>query len=195
MAVPLTAFLLPTASYDGFDIVGAGVSWCRRRITPRFPHFHFHHADVFNSRYNPAGRQQARAFRFPYDDGSVDFAFATSLFTHLLPEDADRYIAEMARVLRPGGRCLCTFFLTNDEVARRRAEGRALLDFRHRLGEAWLVDDDVPENAVAYDETWIRRTYARHGLIVRDPVHAGSWSGHPAPLTFQDIVIAMKAAG
>ena len=193
MAVPLTAFLLPAASYDGFDIVGAGVSWCRRRITPRFPHFRFHHADVFNSRYNPGGRQQARTFRFPYDDRSFDFAFATSLFTHLLPDDADRYIAEMARVLRPGGRCLCTFFLVNDEVARRSAEGRALLDFRHRRGEAWVVDDDVPENAAAYGETWVRGRYAEHGLIVRDPIHAGSWSGHPAPVTVQDSVVATKA--
>lgn len=195
MAVPLTSCLLPSAHYDGFDIVKTGVAWCQRRITSRFPHFRFSHADVFNSRYNPGGTQSARDFRFPFGDASKDFAFATSLFTHLLTADADHYIAEMARVLRPGGRCLCTFFLVNDDVTRRARAGQALLEFRHRQGDAWIVDEDVPENAVAYDETRIRRIYAEHGLIVHDPIHAGSWSGHPAPATFQDIIVATKSAG
>lgn len=193
MAVPLTTFLQPSARYDGFDIVGAGVAWCQQRITPRFPHFRFHYADVFNSRYNRSGRQQARDFRFPFGDASVDFAFATSLFTHLLADDAHHYIREMARVLRPGGRCLCTFFLVNDDVARRQREGHALLDFRFRRGDAWLADEDVPENAVAYDERHVRAAYETNGLRVREPIHAGSWSGHPAPVTFQDIIVATKA--
>lgn len=186
---------MPAARYDGFDIVGSGVAWCQGHITPRFPQFHFHHADVFNRRYNRGGRQPAHLFRFPFDDASIDFAFATSLFTHLLPDDADRYIAEMARVLRPGGRCLCTFFLMNDAAARHGRDGHALLEFRHRLGDAWLVDDDVPENAVAYDEARMRATYTAHGLTIREPIHAGSWSGHAAPVTFQDIVVAVKDGG
>jgi SAM-dependent methyltransferase len=194
MAVPLTRFLDSTARYDGFDIVRRGVAWCERRITPRFPHFHFHHADVFNRRYNPRGQVQARTFRFPVDDARVDFAFATSLFTHLLPEDADHYIGEMARVLRPGGRCLCTFFLVNDEVDARVRAGDARMAFRHRGADVWLLDTDVPENAVAYREDRIREAYTARGLAIVEPIRRGAWSGYPTPTTFQDIVVAAKIA-
>jgi SAM-dependent methyltransferase len=36
-------------------------------------------------------------------DGSVDFAFSFGTFVHLEPEGIDAYLAELRRVLRPGG--------------------------------------------------------------------------------------------
>lgn len=103
MARPLAGFLGPEGRYDGFDASPGPIAWCRRRYADR-PSFAFAHLDVHNARYHPAGRIPARAATFPYDDATFDFAFATSLFTHLPPDDAERYLAEAARVLRPGGR-------------------------------------------------------------------------------------------
>ena len=117
MAAPLTAYLSPRGRYDGFDIMAENVRWCRRALTPRFPNFRFRHADVYNREYNPGGRVPAAAFRFPYPDAAFDFVFATSVFTHLLPADAAHYLAELGRVLRPGGRGLATVFLLNPVTA------------------------------------------------------------------------------
>ena len=118
MALPLTGYLSQAGRYDGFDIVRANVGWCRRAITPRFPNFRFRHADVFNREYNPLGKLRGRDYRFPYPDRSFDFAVLTSVFTHLLPDEVAHYLAELGRVLRPGGRCLATVYLLNEESSR-----------------------------------------------------------------------------
>jgi SAM-dependent methyltransferase len=134
---------------------------------------------VHNARFRPAGREPAERARFPYDDAAFDFAFATSVFTHLRPEAADRYLAETARVLRPGGRALLTFFLAGEPVG----------DYVHRVGPALAVDPEVPEEAIAYPEAWVRDRAAAHGLRVREPVHPGTWAGRPEGRSFQDLVV------
>ena len=42
----------------------------------------------------------------PFGDGSFDFVFATDIIEHI--EDDDRALAELRRVLKPGGHCLIT---------------------------------------------------------------------------------------
>lgn len=83
MAVPLTTYLDKNGSYEGFDIVADGIHWCRKKITPKYPHFRFHLADVFNEKYNPHGRYRASEYHFPYERESFDFVFLTSVFTHI----------------------------------------------------------------------------------------------------------------
>ena len=53
MAIPLTNFLDPQGSYEGFDIVPLGIHWCRDNITQCYPNFQFRLLDVRNSSYNP----------------------------------------------------------------------------------------------------------------------------------------------
>src|SRR5258708_26002415 len=127
MALPLTRYLDPLAggSYEGFDIVAHGVDWCRTQITPRFPHFRFQVADVFNEFYNPGGGYRARVYRFPFSSHSFDFVLLTSVFTHMLPHDLTHYLSEIARVLRPGGRCLITFFLHSAATAANIRPGQS----------------------------------------------------------------------
>lgn len=45
--------------------------------------------------------------RLPFADGSFDAAFAANVFHHIAPNEHDKYLRELFRVLRPGGR----FFL------------------------------------------------------------------------------------
>src|SRR4051795_4523773 len=113
VAIPLTGYLHSSGSYDGFDVVGRAVNWCRRHITKCHPNFRFHHVKVRNSEYRGSGAAAAE-FRFPFNDASFDFAFATSLFTHLMLVETRRYLQQAARVLAPGGRLLATFFLLNE---------------------------------------------------------------------------------
>jgi SAM-dependent methyltransferase len=192
MATPLTWYLSPEGSYDGFDIVSKGVDWCTKHITPRFPNFRFKHADIYNAAYNPRGAIQASEFRFPYEDGSFDFAFLTSVFTHMLPNDVDRYTGELARVLAPGGRCLVTFFILNEESMRGVDAGKAKIPFSHQFDGYRSAEPIIHEGATAYEEKEALRILSSKGLVPRLPIHYGSWSGRAAPLSFQDIIIVDK---
>ena len=116
MARPLARFLDPAqGSYEGFDVDREGIGWCRRAYARRHPNFRFQVADLYNRRYHPGGQHSASEYRFPYDDASFDLVIATSVFTHLLEQEADHYLAETARVLAPGGRLFATFFVLDDD--------------------------------------------------------------------------------
>lgn len=188
MARPLAGFLSPRGSYHGFDAVAEAVDWCRRHYSAH-PNFAFAHVDVANALYNPRGREDARTLRFPHEDGAFDFVFLTSVLTHLLPDAADHYLGEVARVTRPGGRVLLTFFLLDEDARARRARGEAELHFDHERSPAALVSAELPEQAVAYEEAWVHDRLAAHGLRVREPVHRGCWSGRAGARSFQDIVV------
>src|SRR5262249_46142163 len=126
---------LTSGSYDGFDISRASIDWCQENITPRWPNFRFQLADVYNEFYNPAGRSRPRRYRFPYPSATFDFVFLTSVFTHMLPHDLIPYLSEIARVMKPGGRCLITFFLHNPETAANIRAGRSAFQLPHRYGQ------------------------------------------------------------
>jgi SAM-dependent methyltransferase len=193
MAVPLTKILSAQGRYVGFDIVERGIRWASEAMTPRFPNFTFILSDIYNKGYNPKGKVSAREYRFPAEDSSIDFVFATSVLTHLLREDTEHYLAETSRVLRPGGCCLITFFLMNEESARCMKSGRSILNFQFPLGEGALtIDKVIPENAVAYSEEDVRSTFARLNLEISEPIHYGSWCGREKFLSKQDVVIARK---
>ena len=46
--------------------------------------------------------------RFPFEDTSVDLAFAICVFHHVPPRERDALAAEMRRVVRPGGLVVCS---------------------------------------------------------------------------------------
>jgi len=192
MAVPLTAYLSPQGEYWGFDIVREGIDWCNAAIAGSFPNFHFEHADVFNEHYNPAGTHLAREYRFPHEDSSIDFVFLTSVFTHMLPPDLENYLSEISRVMRPGGRCLMTFFLLNDESRGSIKNRSSTLDFAHAIDGCLAIDADDPEAALAYDEDEVRARLAAVRLRIDEPIRFGSWCGRPSYLSYQDIILVTK---
>ena len=175
-----------SGTYEGFDVVPEAVRWCDRAITSRRPNFHFQVADIRSERYNPRGVSEPECFRFPFEDDSFDFAWATSVFTHLSPRAVDNYVGEIARVLRPGGRCLATYFLMNAEATRLMG-GRGQFGFE-RNGQ-YVVDDRVPERAAAFEEEDVREIHERNGLPI-ESVHHGSWCGRERYMSFQDIAVS-----
>jgi SAM-dependent methyltransferase len=177
-----------TGTYSGFDVVPEAIEWCRREITPRHPRFTFELADIRSARYNPRGAYEAAGYRFPYDDASFDFAIATSVFTHLERPAVDNYLAEIARVLRPGGRCFATYFLI-DDGALRAMGGTG--QFAYERDGQLVVDPHVPERAVAFREQAVRELHERHGLEL-EALHPGSWCGREDHTSFQDIALARR---
>lgn len=133
-------------AYTGLDVDDELLRWCRDNFPSRF---RFVKIDAFSQVYNPSGRL-AKGVSFPVAADSQDFVFAHSLFTHLLPEDLDRYLREAHRVMKPGTTLVASVFCI-DHLHRlgRRFGGR--WTFRHRAGEAWVENPRYPEAAVAYD--------------------------------------------
>ncbi len=185
-------------SYRGFDIVPAGIEWCRREISSRHPNFRFELADVNNRQYNPRGGTAAAEYSFPYEDESFDLALASSVFTHMRPDGTRRYLSEAARVLRPGGQLLCEFFLLDEiglEVVRRGDSAFALDHrFEDPSGVGFLASDGrVPEYNVALAERDLEAIAAAAGLDLV-AIEFGRWTGRRGGPQgrFQDLVTLVK---
>ncbi|MDQ3571563.1 MAG: class I SAM-dependent methyltransferase [Actinomycetota bacterium] len=190
MAIPLTGYL--NGRYEGFDVMPAGVRWCRRNLTPAYPNFNFQVADIRNRHYNPGGRFEAEDYRFPVADDSFDFVIQTSVLTHLLPAAAQNYLRETARVLRPGGTCFATYLLLDE--ARRELAARDALPFTFTVQapDYWAISARSPEAIVAYPEADVLNSFEELGL--EPTVHRGNWAGESVGLTWQDAVVARKPA-
>ncbi len=187
MARALVPILRPPGSYDGFDVVERGISWCRTHYRDAPAPFRFVHVDLYNPVYNPNGVHAARDFVFPYPDQSFDLVLATSVFTHLFAETADRYLAETARVIAPGGRVFSTWFLLSGE---RNVSPPAPFRRLDATLPTAIADPTTPESAVAYDEDWVRQCVRDHDLRLRAIYH-GSWASGSGT-AHQDLVIAER---
>jgi SAM-dependent methyltransferase len=189
MAKPLSRYLSSTGSYDGFDVVPKAIEWCQKNIAAEHPNFNFRHVDVLNRAYNPEGRLNPEEFEFPYAAEAFDFAFLTSVFTHMLPPEVRHYLSEIRRVLRPGGRCLMTFFLLNEESLDSVQAGRATRRFAYE-GDGYRYDVlERPEAAVAHREEDLLGHLEQAGFELHVPILYGYWTGRQVRDPGQDIVV------
>ena len=189
LAVALTSYLSTEGRYEGFDIVPEEIAWCEKKIASTFPHFGFQLAGVSNRTYNPAGMTRASDYRFPYREDSFDVVVSASVFTHMLSADVERYLAEIARVLRPGGRCFTSFYLMNETSRHNISAGKSAFEFTAAIDGCRVQDPDRPELAVAHEEDRVRALFARCGLSI-DELLYGTWSSSPAQS--QDIIVASR---
>ena len=194
VALPLADYLDQTGGYVGFDISRRAVAGCRKRFARRRPDFEFVWLDVYNGDYNAGGSVAETHARFPCADGAIDLAFAASVFSHVRMETVRRYLAEAARVLRPGGRFLFTAYALTPErrsAAARGETGLALLPW----GEGSMVmDPRSPERAIAHDAEALTQAIEAAGLRLAGPWRAGAWAPGGGPGGWQDIWVAEKEA-
>ena len=197
LAVAMTHFLDENGRYEGLDIVPDAIDWCTKNIVGPHGNVHFTVADVYNREYNPKGHMQPADYRFPYDDETFDAVALYSVFTHMLPGDVDRYISEIARVLKTNGHIFATYFIINPESLRLMRSSGCAMQFKRNLGSHWVQNGRVPELAVAYDEEYIRAAHARHGFS-SPKLYEGMWCGRagywPGGSGFgdQDVLVAIK---
>ncbi len=198
-AFPLR-YVVVDGTYDGFEIVQHKVAFLQRTFHKAYPNFRFVWADIHNTFYNPEGQIRAADYTFPYDDGAFDIVYAASVFTHLLPETAARYLAEAARVLKPDGRCLVSFFLLDNyrtNHLRPFMFARREFAFEHQYGgygdDFAIAVPDRPEETTAYRLRLIERFAAQAGLALAQPPIPGMWSGTASTwVGAQDLVILTK---
>jgi SAM-dependent methyltransferase len=191
IAHALVRYLSPTARYEGFDVVGRMIDWARESITPRYPNFRFTRVDLYNKTYNLEGTLQSSEFRFPYEDEGFDLVFLTSVFTHMFGRDIRHYLDEIRRVLRPGGRCLATCFLLNEESESLIRQGRSTQSLTHPVEDGFVADPECPEDAIGFPEPMFLGWIAGRGLTVQGNYY-GAWCGRSDHRYYQDMIIFMK---
>ena len=190
--LPLVDYLSERGSYDGLELVKSGVDWCTEKYTRSFPNFKFHLIDVYNELYNPEGKYKATEYRFPFDAEEFDFVVLNSVFTHMVAEEVEHYLSEIARVLKTGGRCLISFFLLNEESLGLIERGRSTIDLRHEFGPARALSRERPELAIGFSEDYVTHVYQQLGLEIKRPIYYGSWCGRAEYLSYQDLIVAGK---
>jgi SAM-dependent methyltransferase len=203
VAAQLTRYLDPASgSYEGFDVMPKAIDWAQKKITTGHSNFRFQLAEVRNDEYNREATVDASTFQFPYADGEFDLTFALSLYTHMFPFQLSNYLRETARVLRPGGRAVATFFLLNPEVEELIAERVTVpwgaefklsddLDDGHG-GHYRTRNPDRPEARMVLHEDDVRERYEQAGLQITE-VRYGRWCGRKKPATLgQDLLVAVK---
>jgi SAM-dependent methyltransferase len=193
-------YYLEAGEYHGFDPMPDKIAFASGAYWTSHANYHFAHADVRNTYYHPAGRIEPTDFRFPYDDESFDVVFAASVFTHMAPANVAHYFRQAARVLKPGGRCMFSFFLLDNRAqaaSRPSIFGQSDFEFTHRLS-GWgdefgfsFLDD--PERMTAYSLPLVERFAREAGLsFAREPL-MGMWSGRGSGwVSTQDIVVLRR---
>jgi SAM-dependent methyltransferase len=140
--------------YLGIDLHAGMVDWCRHNLAPLAPGFEFRHHDVRNLGLNPHGR--AACLPFPAPDRSASLVIAWSVFTHVDQQQAEFYLGEVARILRPRGVLVATFFLFD------KGDFPMMQAFQNAL----FINEVDPSNAVIFDRAWLLSTAASRGLVL-----------------------------
>jgi SAM-dependent methyltransferase len=194
MAYMLAHHLNPRARYEGFDIVDHLIEWAQRSISSNCPNFNFQKVDIYNKFYNPSGTLKSSNFLFPYKNDSFDLIFLSSVFTHMMPKDVRHYLDEIRRVLRPGGRCLSTCFLLNEESLPLVRDGKAAIPLVHPADECFVRNPEIPEDAIGFEESNMLKWIEDRDFVLKGTYY-GSWCDRPKFTSFQDILVYQKRPG
>lgn len=169
LPLQLVGFFSGPGSYTGVDVDKVAIKWAQRHISSRDVRIGFQAVNVHNGEYHASGAVDAADFVFPFDDRSFDVIVVKSVFTHMRPNEVSNYIGEIGRLLAPGGHCVMTFFLRNSFRSALIARG-ASLRFPYDQGYWAFDDEEVPERAIAYDESYIRTVLEDAGLTLARPI-------------------------
>ncbi len=188
LARPLTGFLNEQGRYAGFDIVEDGVRWCQQRYAA-FPNFSFQYIPLRNDLYNLSSSHQAEGLRFPYDDSSFDVVVLLSVFTHMQPGEVENYLAEINRVLKPGGQLFATFFIITDR-SEAHLDNSPNPFFPYRHDNYFLHHPKVRNANIAFRASFLQEMFYRSGLSITQQ-YDGWWAGDGAEKCpdFQDIIV------
>lgn len=158
----------------GFDVIGQDVTVCQETISSRHPNFQFHHVNAWNGHYNPGGVIQPHEVTFPAAANSVDFAFATSVFTHMFRREVAHYIAEVMRVLRPGGVLMTTWFILTDAAYDATRAGTARFNFPQVAEDGVFFEHAKrPEDVIGYRLSDVQALLSGFADVT---FHQGAWS-------------------
>ena len=183
-------YLGESGRYTGFDVDGRAIDFARSWYPAE--RCSFIHASLFNAHYNPEGEPLA-TYTWPLETASIDLALAFSLFTHLNQPDAKRYFEELARVLKPGGIALLTFFLLDERYDPAEHVGTRWHFDRTIEGQPqwyWASWFKIPERQIAVTPAGVADLMGQDFELVK--VHRGWWPKQPGPFSQDTLVFRRK---
>ena len=175
LAPVLAPRLGENGSYRGLDIHRPSIEWCRRACASD-PRFSF---DALEG-----------AGAWPAATAGSDLVLAKSVFTHLLEDDARRSLAQVRRVLAPGGRAVVTAFTFDPE--RYGAGPLPWFPFPGAGEPVRWRRRARPTAAVAYERPRFEALIAESGLALENFVF-GFYPGGSAPPIGQDTLVLALA--
>jgi SAM-dependent methyltransferase len=162
----------PPPEYVGVEPSRKLVQWCQANL--RRPGFQFHHHDVYNSYYAPENsRVKMRPLEFKRDHYTI--VNAHSVFTHLVFDQANFYLRQLALLTAPDGVIRTSWFFFNRAMIPVLAENQFCL----------FINDVHPTQAVYFDWGWFTRYIAQLGLFV-------AFVRWPHTRGFQNLVVLTK---
>lgn len=141
--------------YLGLDLHKGMVRWDRENLQPLVTGFEFQHHDVYNRSFNRDA--PATKAPFPVEDHTVSLLVAWSVFTHVTQDQCEHYLREAARVLRPDGVMISTWFLFD------KSAFPMMQDFQNVL----YINEIDPSNATIFDRKWVVQLTSDLGLTIR----------------------------
>lgn len=190
LAIALDDHLDQGGEYEGFDPQREHLFWAKENVMPLHPSCAFHVANIRNRIYNPGGSLDPTTFRFPYEDGHFDVVVASSLFPYMLEAEFEHYMAEISRVLKPGGRLCASFFLVDEESAQSLRSHREPYCFRYPCGEL-ITAGPNGGGLAAYQRDYVKRITGANNIDTE--LHSrGKWRQAIDTGFEEDIVIGRK---
>lgn len=191
MALPFELFL-QAGNYYGVDVWAEGVNWCSDNISTRSGNMSFHLLNAANNYYFDEYKEGVEnVFSLPFlKDAELDFAFAISVFTHLLENDTRAYFKELARALKPGAVAFVTGFIIDHffwKHVSATGKHKQVKEIDKGVFQAYAGQDFF----VGYSmEKW-RAMLQESGLSVIC-FETGTWASKPGARPFQDTFIVLR---
>lgn len=205
-SVPLLEALGPGGRLTGTDIVPAMVGFCRDCIGAEYPNARFFRLAARNAHYDqfmggadavPEAQPApvAEETFFGEHAGGFDLTIALSVFTHLPPQQMEKYFAYVRQTVAGQGAFVFSAFLIDEESvdALGRADCVIKVPRVPRLGDE--VFYGLPTDKlgfVAYRLSAVRRRLYAAGFYIESVVF-GSWRGRRSPVD-QDHILARPLA-
>jgi SAM-dependent methyltransferase len=200
LALAMGPLLGRSGTYVGVDVNLRDIEFCRRYY--KVPQFKFDHLLHSNRSYAPD--QPDKFTPYTYSDASFDVVTALSVWTHLNEADGIFYAKEVARVLRPGGKAMITFFYLDDDYEAFRDATPEISSISLRRPRNYICDQPIdgsldwlrpswthqPESIVGVTPAGIARLQEASGLRL-ERVMRGFWKEKPG-MFFQDALIFTK---
>lgn len=182
-------------AFAGFDLSAQAIDWAKKTITKQFPNAQFTYANIKNTFYNPSGDILANEYQFPYKDKRFDVVFLPSVFTHMDQEGFEGYVAEIHRVMKPGGRLLSWHFLV-DETRFELVRSGEVGDYKiTRVNDClWRPTHDKLEAYTFFDLQYVLETLRVAGFRTQ-ALMRGTWAkqqGAGIVEDFQDKVLSVR---
>lgn len=186
--------LSANGSLVGVDIVEPMVDFCDSHIRPRYGNAQFFATSTLNPLYegrktNTSSIDETILFRD--FEGRFNLIYAFSVFTHLGPDDTEKYFHTLRKCLKPNGHFVFSAFLIDSLSASRINTGNAKFKCRREVSRHDdFIDKDPnrPLSLTAYSLGLLTELLFGAGFYVAR-VSYGAWRGIPADHG-QDVIVA-----